>query len=156
VKRPRPQDAWVVLSTFRPGDKGTRRLLRDWGERLVCVRYRYNAARNMRLKTVEIVVDEAAWKRKSDADCGVEIRSWEKELRDAIVAAGGKWNRELGLWILAKGKARSLGLERRAKRIPRQPLPAPGKASEANILGNRKANTHGNLHPNAPRSGNHP
>lgn len=156
MKRPRPQDAWVVLSTFRPGEKGTRRLLRDWGERLVCVRYRYNAARNMRLKTVEIVVDEAAWKRKSDADCGVEVRSWEKELRDAIVAAGGRWNRELGMWILAKGKARRLGLEHRAKRIPRPPLPAPSKPSEANILGNRKANTHGNLHPNAPRSGSHP
>ncbi len=156
MKRPRPQDAWVVLSTFRPGDKGTRRLLRDWGERLVCVRYRYNAARKMRLKTVEIVVDEAAWKRKSDADCGVEIRSWEKELRDAIVAAGGKWNRELGMWVLAKGKAKKLGLERRTRSLPRQPIPAPGKPSKANILGNQKANTYGNPRPNAPRSGNHP
>ena len=51
--------------------------MRDWGEQLICVRYRYNASRKMRVKTAEIVVDEAAWTRKADADYGIEIRSWE-------------------------------------------------------------------------------
>lgn len=158
MRKPRPEDAWVVVSTFRPGDKGTKRLVRDWGNRLVAVRYRYNAQRKMRVKTAEIVVDEAAWSRKADAPYGVEIRSWEGRLREAIVAAGGRWDRETRMWILTKAKVQRLGLTRRAKRLRQlrqQPcFPAPNPLSEANIGGNRKANGHGNLDRKAASSGN--
>ena len=159
MRRPRRHDAWVVVSTFRPGEKGTKRLLRDWGPRLVCVRYRYNAQRKTRVKTAEIVVDEVAWTRKADAAHGIQIRSWEGKLREAIVAAGGKWDRDLRVWVLAKGKVDRLGLARRAKRLPQASHPAiPAKAhlSEVNIAGNREVNTHGNLRRKAAIPGNLP
>lgn len=144
-------DVWRVISTFRPGDRGTKRLVRDWGHRLVCVRYRYNPCLNRRIKTAEIVMDEAPWRRKKDVDVGVWIQSWENDLRRAIVAAGGEWDRGLGVWILARKQASRLGLDGRAKRLVKSPHPDP---SEANIPGNRNANTHGNLPHSATNPGN--
>jgi hypothetical protein len=47
-----------VGAHMAPGAKGTRKLFRDYGARLVCVRYRYDEVRRKRLKTVEIVVEE--------------------------------------------------------------------------------------------------
>ena len=144
-------DVWRVISSFRPGERGTKRLVRDWGHRLICVRYRYNPHLNRRIKTAEIVMDEAPWRRKKDADVGVWIQSWESDLRHAIVAAGGKWDRGLCVWILARKQATRLGLDERAKRLLKGPHPNP---SEANIPGNRKANIHGNLPRNATNPGN--
>ena len=130
-----------MISTFRPGERGTKRLQRDWGHQLVCVRYRYNACFNRRIKTAEIVVDEAPWRRKKNAEVGVVIRSWENELRQAIATAGGKWERELGMWVLTKAQAARLGIENRVEKVPKTPKTDP---SEANIRGNREANAYGN------------
>ena len=47
--------------TLRPGMPGTKRLVARYGERLICVRYLYDEARNRRLKTVELVIEEAPW-----------------------------------------------------------------------------------------------
>lgn len=123
-------DVWRVVSSFRPGDRGTLRLLRDWGRRLVCVRYRYNPRLNRRIKTAEIVMDEAPWRRKKDLHVGVWVESWENNLRHAIVAAGGKWDRGEGVWILTRKQAVGLGLEARMKSLLKRPHPDP---SEANI-----------------------
>jgi hypothetical protein len=43
---------------LKPGQKGTKRLLEQYGDRLICVRYRYDAQQPRRFKTVELVVDE--------------------------------------------------------------------------------------------------
>ena len=40
------------------GAEGTKQLLAQYGDRLICVRYRYDARRKKRLKTVEFVVAE--------------------------------------------------------------------------------------------------
>lgn len=47
--------------TLRPGARGTIRLVRQYGEKLICVRYRYNPKSNRRIKTVELIIDERAW-----------------------------------------------------------------------------------------------
>jgi hypothetical protein len=47
-----------IRTVRRPGEKGTQKLARQYGERLVCIRYRYDAARKKRFKTVELIVDE--------------------------------------------------------------------------------------------------
>ena len=41
---------------LKPGQKGTRRLVEKYGDALLCVRYRYDEKRGIRLKTVEIIV----------------------------------------------------------------------------------------------------
>src|SRR5665647_1811719 len=43
---------------LKPGQKGTRRLVEQFGDKLLCVRYRYDEIRQVRMKTVEIIVDE--------------------------------------------------------------------------------------------------
>jgi hypothetical protein len=50
-----------------PGQNGTKKLVKQYGEKLVCVRYRYDAARKKRYKTVELIVDEAPWNPKDAA-----------------------------------------------------------------------------------------
>jgi hypothetical protein len=47
--------------TLAPGQNGTRKLLARYGERLVRVRYRYDAARKVRHKTVELIVETVPW-----------------------------------------------------------------------------------------------
>ncbi|MDA3873349.1 MAG: hypothetical protein PF795_05260, partial [Kiritimatiellae bacterium] len=45
--------------TLRPGDRGTKKLAEFYGDRLVAVRYRYDEVTRKRIKTAEIIVDEA-------------------------------------------------------------------------------------------------
>lgn len=44
-----------IAKTFAPGHDGTRRLAREFGDRLVCVRHRYDDANALRVTTVKIV-----------------------------------------------------------------------------------------------------
>src|SRR5215813_922243 len=46
---------------LKPGRKGIKQLLAQYGDRLVCVRYRYDAQQKKRFKTVELIVAEWAW-----------------------------------------------------------------------------------------------
>jgi hypothetical protein len=45
---------------LKPGQPGTKRLLAQYGTRLICVRHRYDPHRQKKYKTVEIVVEEVA------------------------------------------------------------------------------------------------
>jgi hypothetical protein len=48
-------------ATLRPGQKGTKKLVTRFGDRLICVRYRYDTMRRKRFTTVELIVDESDW-----------------------------------------------------------------------------------------------
>src|SRR5882672_3022521 len=50
-----------TLLHLKPDQKGTKQLLMQYGDRLVCVRYRYDAQRKKRSKTVECIVVEREW-----------------------------------------------------------------------------------------------
>ena len=50
-----------VRLCLRPGQRGTKKLAKEYGDRLLCVRYRYDEERFRRLKTVELVVEETPW-----------------------------------------------------------------------------------------------
>jgi hypothetical protein len=61
---------------LKPGQKGTRRLTARYGEALLCVRYRYDEIRGVRLKTVEIIVDERPGKQEFRYRDTEVLRSW--------------------------------------------------------------------------------
>jgi len=128
-----------VLAIRRPGQRGTQKLVALYGERLVCVRYRYDAASGRRYKTVELIVDQAPWiappphphaakpvVRVDHIDepdtpppqqVGVKVFFREDKLRERVKAAGGQWSKAEKLWRLPYRTAVSLGLEHRiAKR----------------------------------------
>jgi len=53
---------------LKPGRKGTKQLLAQYGDRLVCVRYRHDAQQKKRFKTVELIVAEWAWESPPPVD----------------------------------------------------------------------------------------
>ena len=89
-----------VRHTLRPGQRGTQRYVAQYGERLVCVRQRFDAERQERVTTVELVVDRVA----------------------SAPRAGGTWDAALKLWRLPAGDARRLGLAERIVRLPSESL----------------------------------
>ena len=43
---------------LKPGQKGTKQLLAQYGDRLVCVRYRYDAQRKKRFKMLDAGIQQ--------------------------------------------------------------------------------------------------
>jgi hypothetical protein len=106
--------------SLTPGQNGTKKLLARYGERLVCVRYRYDAARKVRHKTVELIVETAPWvpnrrnpRREPEDMVAVRIGFSETALREQIKAAGAIWRPKLWLWEVDWKTVRELGLQAR-------------------------------------------
>ena len=106
--------------TLRPGTPGTKKLVARYGERLVCVRYLYDEARNRRLRTVELVVEEIPWvsrarrpRRNDSVLVGVRVDWHETELRIAAKKAGGIWRPRPKLWEVSWNAVRALGIGQR-------------------------------------------
>jgi len=76
--------------SLAPGQNGTKKLVAIYGERLVCVRYRYDAKRQVRHKTVELIVETTRWnlrarhaRRRPDDMVAVRIDYAESERASA-------------------------------------------------------------------------
>jgi hypothetical protein len=103
---------------LKPGQKGTKQLLTQYGDRLVCVRYRYDAQRRKRFKTVELIVAEREWEPPppplaADTIVGVRVGFAEVEMRAQVKQAGGKWNPSRKVWELRYDHLVTLKLEAR-------------------------------------------
>jgi hypothetical protein len=100
---------------LKPGQRGTKRLVAEHGDRLVCVRYRYDAARKKRIKTVELVVAEADWRPRFAPDeiVAVRVAFSEVAIRRRVKQAGGAWNPDRAVWHLRYDRVVALGLRRR-------------------------------------------
>ena len=98
--------------TLMPGANGTKKLVERYGERLVCVRYRYDRGRGTRIKTVELIEEETPW-QPAAALYLVQIAWDETLLRERIKAAGGRWNASRKVWIVSGPTVRELSLQDR-------------------------------------------
>ena len=106
--------------TLRPGQHGTRKLVERFGERLVRVRYLYDAAAGRRLKTVELIVESVPWtprprrpRRRDDEIVAVRIAFDEADLRERARRLGAVWRPQQKLWEMHWGDVRRLGLASR-------------------------------------------
>jgi hypothetical protein len=104
--------------TRQPGQRGTKKLIEQYGEQLVYVRYRYDEARQRRLKTVELIVEDIPWSPppaplRKTALVSVRVGLREVELQRRVRQAGGKWNPARRLWEVKRGQALKLGLQDR-------------------------------------------
>lgn len=123
---------------LKPGQDGTKSLLRQYGEQLICVRYRYDEAQQMRHKTVELIVESTPWQPShssvpANTLVGLRVGVTEGELQDKIRRAGGQWHRGRKLWELRYDQALALGLKARIEpsTLPQgrnRRLPNTGKA----------------------------
>jgi hypothetical protein len=100
---------------LKPGQKGTKQLLAQHGDSLVCVRYRYDTERKKRFKTMELIVAERDWsppppRFADDAVVAVRVAFAETELRQRVKAAGGRWKADRKLWELRYDEVVRLGL----------------------------------------------
>ncbi len=116
-RAPEPSASRVRLH-LRPGQKGTKQLLAQYGDRLICVRYRYDAQRKKRLKTVELLVAESDWeplRPRFAPDAIVELRVAFSDVavRARVKQAGGRWNPERRVWQLRHDRVVALGLNSR-------------------------------------------
>ncbi len=95
---------------LKPGQKGTQRLVEEFGAALVCVRYRYDERADDNLTTAEIIVDRRPRlkRRYRDTDLvAVAVAYSEKGLREKLKAAGGRWDPEVKVWRVQFGAIRS-------------------------------------------------
>ena len=106
---------------LKPGQKGTKRLVTQYGDSLLCVRYRYDETSGKRYKTVEIVVEEVPWHppfRFKDGDIApLAIDFDETDLRERLRKMRAKWDPNEKLWLVPYRLIRDTDLE---KRIPEQ------------------------------------
>lgn len=112
-----------IRLTLKPGENGTKKLMQDYGDKLVCVRYRYNDKLGVRLKTVELIEEVAEWQLSSRAGrnklpsptdrFGIQVGFEEKELREQVKQIGGIWRPRHKLWELTYAQIEALGLQDR-------------------------------------------
>jgi hypothetical protein len=99
-----------------PGQPGTKALLKIYGDKLVCVRYRYDEERRKRYKTAEIIVDEAPWEPPPpatpppDTIVYLRIKYEETGLQAEVKKVGGRWRRDVKLWAIRYDQAAALAL----------------------------------------------
>ena len=101
---------------LKPGQKGTKRLVEQFGDKLLCVRYRYDEQRGVRLKTVEIVVDEKPLTapRFKDSDMvPVSVAFDETVFRDRLRKMRARWDPQVKLWFVPYRLIRGTDLETR-------------------------------------------
>jgi len=109
--------------TLKPGQRGTKKLLERYGDDLLYVRYRYDAERKKRIKTVELIIEETDWEPSVkglslDQPVDPRVAPEEKALQRAIKQAGGIWSRHCKVWKLRYVDVIKLGIEERMVNAP--------------------------------------
>ena len=102
-----------VSKKLQPGQPGTLKLARRFGNALVCVRYRLDADAQRRYTTVELIVDQSPMVNRTDRLVGVRVRYAEAELRQVVRDHGAIWDQRAGLWRMPLRIATRLGLRER-------------------------------------------
>ena len=95
-----------IKRVVKPGQPGTKKLVQQYGDNLICVRYRYDAENQRMLKTIELIIANEPWQRNSQKIpkhkiVNLRIAVDEGELRNRVKKAGGKWDPQKQAWRLA-------------------------------------------------------
>lgn len=109
MKKPAKTEAQVVKK-MHPGQPGTLKHVRQWGEALVCVRHRHDLGADERLTTVEVVVDRMPIQHHSDKRVSVRVSPYDLDTGVLLLAAGGTWNARTRLWQVSPKVAKALDL----------------------------------------------
>ncbi|MFQ5487962.1 MAG: hypothetical protein ACE5ET_05910 [Gammaproteobacteria bacterium] len=113
-----------VTRKIKPGENGSKRYLRAYGDRLICVRYCNDRANRKNLVTVELIVAEHPHPSgrhelfntmypHPNRWVMVRIGYEEKQLQQVVKQRGGKWIKSKQLWGLPYRIVQELKLEGR-------------------------------------------
>ena len=107
----------MIQRSLKPGAPGTKKLVDKYGDRLVCVRYKYDQTRGIKQKTVELIEVEESWTKQNRIPLNkkllLRIEYHEPHLQHIVREAGGTWVKEKVRWQLPYSVIRALGLEAR-------------------------------------------
>lgn len=110
-----------VIKTLQPGQHGTKRYQNQYGEQLVCVRYRQDENKKYRYTTVELLISKRPIlggyfpeiSPHPNSLVWIKIPFKDIEHRKKIIQMGGQWSNDKKMWKLLCRKVRELGLESR-------------------------------------------
>jgi hypothetical protein len=111
-----------IRLTLHPDHDGAKGLRAEYGERLVCVRYRYDTQQQKRYKTVELVVAEERWTPPIrptvlEQIVAIQVAAPETTIRQRVKQAGGQWEPQRGVWTLRYDRVVALGLSKRIVKV---------------------------------------
>jgi hypothetical protein len=106
----------ITRLKLKPGQNGTKALVKKYGDALVCVRYRYDEASHTRIKTVELIEEKKVLpirpqKTKDEALVPVQIAYDDLHLGEIARTLGGRWDPDVKLWYLSSRKIKGTELE---------------------------------------------
>ena len=119
-----------IRTVLKPGKRGTKSLVKEYGSQLICVRYRYDYVKKKRYKTIELIINEDQWEplpphpdeeRAIQVEQGftlldkVKVRiTWdEKALQNKAKLHGGIWSPKDRAWLISAQDAIKAGLGNR-------------------------------------------
>ena len=102
---------------LKAGQPGTKRLVEKYGDSLVRVRFKYDAEKRQRLKTVELIVERTEWvppaaRYDVDTIVSLSIAAADLSTRTKAKAAGGRWDPGKRLWFVKYGNIAGTALEK--------------------------------------------
>ena len=108
----------ITRRTVYPGDPGSKKWCKLYGDKLLCVRYKYDYPNKKRITTIELIADEQDWKPNEtfipkNKIVQLRINYGEVDLARKVKSLGGKWNKAGKVWELAYGYVQTLGLTKR-------------------------------------------
>ena len=112
---PQPARAWSklrVAKTYAPHQNGAKRFALRFGDPLVCVRHRLDAAGTTRHTTVELVVESTPVVSRAKQLVAVRIAPTDRATRQNLMARGAKWDSKQRHWVLPRAVAKDLRLLR--------------------------------------------
>ena len=101
-----------------PGQYGTIKYQKKYGDKLVCVRYKYDIIKKEKIKTIELIVSRDYWNPEAEKISpnkivGLRIRYGEIDLARRVKSLGGKWNPRKKVWEIPYRYSKILRLEDR-------------------------------------------
>ena len=106
-------DQWHVAKKIKPSQRGAIKLARNYGDELLCVRYRENSDGTERLTTVELVVERVVIQKRDDPVVSFKLKQDEIDLRRRAMAKGAKYDGQNYMWKLRRSEVLRMGLKNR-------------------------------------------
>jgi hypothetical protein len=108
----------IIYRKVPRGKPGTKKLIEQYGDKLVCVRYRYDTDSKWMTKTVELLIEDRPWEPDPkriplNKTVAIHLGFREIELRKLVLSVGGKWDMENKRWFLPYREVLALGLKNR-------------------------------------------
>ena len=103
---------------LRPGDPGTKKYVKTYGNDLVCIRYRYDEEKQIRYTTVELIIESGPMKNRIEKEATksplgyvfLKISPDEDALIEQVKLFGAVWNDKVRLWEMEYNTVLELNL----------------------------------------------